>query len=130
MRHCPKKNHHLDESEFGISRRRSDGLNRYCKSCIREISKVQHSKHKVWLASRKPIVRRKPMVKAIKRELKQGKPKVRILRAIENGARTRDEIKEQTGLHWDQLMDLIAELAFDAGQLKIDRQTGRIELAA
>src|SRR5687768_15026012 len=36
LRHCPTCNLDLPLNEFGISRRRKDGRNFYCKGCIRK----------------------------------------------------------------------------------------------
>src|SRR5213593_1054014 len=124
LKRCPRCEESLPLSEFGVCRARKDGLNLYCKRCIRQkiaISrqalreyKSARSKHGAGASTGKPRVaidaatRLSP--RRIARMLRKLSPADRVREAIRCGARTQKEIAQVTRLPKDEVCDALANL--------------------
>jgi hypothetical protein len=97
LRRCPRCEESLPLSEFGICRARKDGLNLYCKPCIRE--KIT--------AGRQAM---RDYKRALARLLRKLCPSDRVREAIRYGARTQREIALATRLPRDEVGEAIANL--------------------
>lgn len=63
LKHCPRCEEDLSPSEFGVCRARKDGLNLYCKFCIREKGTKQREARRFRIKSQpKPVRLREPAV--------------------------------------------------------------------
>lgn len=104
LRRCPRCEETLRLSEFGLCRARPDGLNLYCKPCIRQ-KKAQTA---AGLPPRQPkLDLRSRMIARILRKLE---PCDRVLKAIELGAYTQEAIASTTKLSIDEVCDSLADL--------------------
>jgi hypothetical protein len=104
---------------FGICRSRDDGRNGYCKPCVlvmvhahRERKREMKRLVELTLAQRPP--ERKPLRVSVP-------PEMKVQNAIREGFTTRDEIKQRTGLKWDQLGDILLNLTYESNTLRIVR---------
>lgn len=128
LKHCPRCDESLPLSEFGVCRARKDGLNLYCKRCIRQKITLQRQ------ASREYRKRRLAQISAsrpshsvashraltgdigyrLKRNLakllRQGSPADRVREAIRRGHHTQKEIALATKLSRDEICDALASL--------------------
>lgn len=118
LKHCPFCHEDLPISEFGLCRARKDGLNLYCKACIRVKVKAQRESVKGM-----PRPERKPnyVSPGSKEWVRRGiDAQDKVLRAIEAGGKTQNRIRELTLLTVDEVSDAIADLMFPAdGQPKV-----------
>jgi hypothetical protein len=111
--------------EFGICRARKDGLNAYCKGCIRD--KVYASRklknemklNRKLMRSPPPVVERKPEVMSptIGAAIK------RVTAALVIGYHTREAIKAATKLPMDHVCDALAILSSNS-EIKFKRVDG------
>ncbi len=122
LKRCPRCEESLPLSEFGVCRARKDGLNLYCKRCIRQKialsrqalreykkARGKHGNsgsdsrvtldHKTALSSRR-----------IARMLRKLSPADRVREAIRCGAETQGEIAQVTKLPKDEVCDALANL--------------------
>src|SRR6266542_3253535 len=122
LKRCPRCEESLPLSEFGICRARKDGLNLYCKRCIRQkialsrqalreykSARNKHSsgatKSRVTLDSKAGFSPRR-----IARMLRKLSPADRVREAIRCGAKTQKEIAQVTKLPKDEVCDALANL--------------------
>ncbi len=124
LKRCPRCEESLPLSEFGVCRARKDGLNLYCKRCIRQkitLSrqalreyKKARGKHgsssgsdssRVTLDSKTTLSSRR-----IARMLRKLSPADRVREAIRCGAHTQKEIAAVTKLPKDEVCDALANL--------------------
>jgi hypothetical protein len=122
LKRCPRCEESLPLSEFGVCRARKDGLNLYCKRCIRQkiaLSrqalreyKSARSKHgnlagksRVTLDAKSGFSPRR-----IARMLRKLSPADRVREAIRCGAETQKEIAQVTKLPKDEVCDALANL--------------------
>jgi hypothetical protein len=124
LKRCPRCEESLPLSEFGICRARKDGLNLYCKRCIRQkiaLSrqalreyKKARGKHgssisgdagRVRLDNKTSLSSRR-----IARMLRKLSPADRVREAIRCGAHTQKEIAQVTKLPKDEVCDALANL--------------------
>jgi hypothetical protein len=122
LKRCPRCEESLPLSEFGVCRARKDGLNLYCKRCIRQkiaLSrqalreyKSARSKHgsvagkaRVTLDAKSGFSPRR-----IARMLRKLSPADRVREAIRCGALTQKEIAHVTKLPKDEVCDALANL--------------------
>jgi hypothetical protein len=124
LKRCPRCEESLPLSEFGVCRARKDGLNLYCKRCIRQkISlsrqalreyKKARGKHgssisadnaRVSLDNKTSLSSRR-----IARMLRKLSPADRVREAIRCGAHTQKEIAQVTKLPKDEVCDALANL--------------------
>jgi hypothetical protein len=123
LKRCPRCEESLPLSEFGVCRARKDGLNLYCKRCIRQkiaLSrqalreyKKARGKHgssissdtRVALDSKTSLSSRR-----IARMLRKLSPADRVREAIRCGAHTQKEIAQVTKLPKDEVCDALANL--------------------
>lgn len=123
LKRCPRCEQSLPISEFGVCRARKDGLNLYCKRCIREKIaqsrqalreyKNARSKHEApgVSKSRMTIDTKAGMSpRRIARLLRKLSPADRVREAIRCGARTQTEIAHVTKLPKDEVCDALANL--------------------
>jgi hypothetical protein len=122
LKRCPRCEETLPLSEFGICRARKDGLNLYCKRCIRQKIamsrealreyKSARSKHGATTTkSRLPLDTRTGFSpRRIARMLRKLSPADRVREAIRCGARTQKEIAHVTRLPKDEVCDALANL--------------------
>lgn len=135
LKRCPRCEASLPISEFGVCRARKDGLNLYCKICIREKVAAQRQAMRVWkatqrrrLAARDSIsssttdrasLHPRPSSPDRKRALRSNAlrmpksfpPVVRVRLALEKHKRlTFDELRYYARLNEDELSDLLPEL--------------------
>src|SRR5205809_2537814 len=124
LKTCPRCEESLPLSEFGICRARKDGLNLYCKRCIRQkiaLSrqalreyKNARSKHGVTAGSSRSRVTVEAKLgfspRRIARMLRKLSPADRVREAIRCGARTQKEIAQTTKLPKDEVCDALANL--------------------
>src|SRR2546422_1898325 len=120
---CPRCEESLPLSEFGICRARKDGLNLYCKRCIRQ--KITQSrqalreyknariKHGTATADKPQMATDAKLnfsPRRIARMLRKLSPADRVREAIRCGAHTQKEIAQVTKLPKDEIGDAIANL--------------------
>lgn len=122
---CPLCNQALSLAEFGICRARKDGLNLYCKSCIRK--KVTDSRQALreYKSARKRYVTLQALESNdmsladseshaaghhVTRVVSKLSPVERVREAIRKNARTQKEIGQETKLGKDEIGDALANL--------------------
>ena len=124
LKRCPRCEESLPLSEFGVCRARKDGLNLYCKRCIRQkISlsrqalreyKKARGKHGSSISadsSRVPLDSKTSLSsRRIARMLRKLSPADRVREAIRCGAHTQKEIAQVTKLPKDEVCDALANL--------------------
>ena len=124
LKRCPRCEESLPLSEFGVCRARKDGLNLYCKRCIRQ--KIAQSrqalreyknariKHGATIGpdnSRVSIDAKSGFSpRRIARMLRKLSPADRVREAIRCGAETQTEIAQVTKLPKDEVCDALANL--------------------
>ncbi len=122
LKRCPRCEEALPVSEFGICRARKDGLNLYCKRCIRQkiaLSrqalreyKSARSKHGAGATKSRVTLDSKAgfSPRRIARMLRKLSPADRVREAIRCGAETQTEIAQVTRLPKDEVCDALANL--------------------
>jgi hypothetical protein len=119
LKRCPRCEESLPLTEFGLCRARKDGLNLYCKRCIRQkIAITRHALREYKKARRKHAVANKPREKEedaksarrVARRLRKLTPGDRVREAIRLGAHTQKEIVQITRLPKDAVCDALASL--------------------
>jgi hypothetical protein len=124
LKRCPRCEEALPLSEFGVCRARKDGLNLYCKRCIRQkISlsrqalreyKKARGKHGSTIgsdSSRLGLDTKASLnSRRIARMLRKLSPADRVREAIKCGAETQTEIAQITKLPKDEVCDALASL--------------------
>ena len=124
LKRCPRCEEALPLSEFGVCRARKDGLNLYCKRCIRQ--KISLSRQAL-REYKKARVKQGSMISSddsrltldtktslssrrIARMLRKLSPADRVREAIRCGAHTQKEIAQVTKLPKDEVCDALANL--------------------
>jgi hypothetical protein len=134
LKRCPRCEESLPLSEFGLCRARKDGLNLYCKRCIRQkiaLSrqalreyKNARSKHGVTAGSSRSRVTIEAKLgfspRRIARMLRKLSPADRVREAIRCGARTQKEIAQTTKLPKDEVCDALANLLLWTREIRTD----------
>src|SRR5256884_5536653 len=122
LKTCPRCEESLPLPEFGICRARKDGLNLYCKRCIRqkialsrqalrEYKKARVKHGGTVLADRsRTVTEGKFSSRRIARMLRKLSPADRVREAIRCGAHTQKEIAQVTKLPKDEVCDALANL--------------------
>ena len=124
LKRCPRCEESLPISEFGVCRARKDGLNLYCKGCIRQKiaqsrqalreyknARIKHGSTSVTERSRLTIDTKSGFSpRRIARMLRKLSPADRVREAIRCGARTQKEIAQVTKLPKDEVCDALANL--------------------
>jgi hypothetical protein len=124
LKRCPRCEESLALSEFGVCRARKDGLNLYCKRCIRQKiaqsrqalreyknARIKHGSTVVPETSRVAIDAKSGFSpRRIARMLRKLSPADRVREAIRCGARTQKEIAQVTRLPKDEVCDALANL--------------------
>ena len=124
LKRCPRCEESLPLSEFGVCRARKDGLNLYCKRCIRQKiaqsrqalreyknARIKHGTQSVASRSRVTIDAKSGFsARRIARMLRKLSPADRVREAIRCGARTQKEIAQVTKLPKDEVCDALANL--------------------
>ncbi len=122
LKRCPRCEDSLPLSEFGVCRARKDGLNLYCKRCIRQkiaLSrqalreyKKARGKHNSSAERARLTVDPKSAISSrrIARMLRKLSPADRVREAIRCGAHTQKEIALVTKLPKDEVCDALANL--------------------
>lgn len=124
LKRCPRCEESLRLSEFGVCRARKDGLNLYCKRCIRQKiaqsrqalreyknARIKHGSTSVPERSRLTIDTKSGFSpRRIARMLRKLSPADRVREAIRCGARTQKEIAQVTKLPKDEVCDALANL--------------------
>src|SRR5262245_51096160 len=124
LKKCPRCEESLPLSEFGVCRARKDGLNLYCKRCIRQkISlsrqalreykkvRVKHGGSAATDRSRLTLNNKTVLSsRRIARMLRKLSPADRVREAIRCGAHTQKEIAQVTKLPKDEVCDALANL--------------------
>jgi len=124
LKRCPRCEQSLPISEFGVCRARKDGLNLYCKRCIREKiaqsrqalreyknARSKHGPIPALSKSRLTIDAKSGMSpRRIARLLRKLSPADRVREAIRCGARTQKHIAQVTKLPKDEVCDALANL--------------------
>ena len=124
LKRCPRCEESLPLSEFGICRARKDGLNLYCKRCIRQkiaLSRQalrEYKKARVKHGGTGSAQRGAADIdgkttfssKRIARMLRKLSPADRVREAIRCGAHTQKEIAAVTKLPKDEVCDALANL--------------------
>jgi hypothetical protein len=123
LKRCPRCEESLPLSEFGVCRARKDGLNLYCKRCIRQ--KIAQSRQALREYKNARIKHGSPepegsrltidpksgfSPRRIARMLRKLSPADRVREAIRCGARTQKEIAQVTKLPKDEVCDALANL--------------------
>jgi hypothetical protein len=124
LKRCPRCEESLAQTEFGVCRARKDGLNLYCKRCIRQ--KIAHSRQALREYKNARIKHGTPVAPAksqvsidaksgfsprrIARMLRKLSPADRVREAIRCGAETQTEIAQVTRLPKDDVCDALANL--------------------
>src|SRR5215510_16302917 len=134
LKRCPRCEESLPLSEYGVCRARKDGLNLYCKRCIRQkiaLSrqalreyKNARSKHGGSTASGRPRLTIEAKLgfspRRIARMLRKLSPADRVREAIRCGARTQKEIAQATKLPKDEVCDALANLLLWTREIRTD----------
>jgi hypothetical protein len=124
LKRCPRCEESLPLSEFGVCRARKDGLNLYCKRCIRQKiaqsrqalreyknARIKHGSLAEPEGSRLTIDPKSGFSpRRIARMLRKLSPADRVREAIRCGARTQKEIAQVTKLPKDEVCDALANL--------------------
>ena len=124
LKRCPRCEDALPLSEFGVCRARKDGLNLYCKRCIRQKIALSRQalreykkarvKHGGTTTAQKGAVSLDGKTafssKRIARMLRKLSPADRVREAIRCGAHTQKEIAAVTKLPKDEVCDALANL--------------------
>ena len=124
LKRCPRCEESLSLSEFGVCRARKDGLNLYCKRCIRQKiaqsrqalreyrnARIKHGSTVVSEMSRVAIDAKSGFSpRRIARMLRKLSPADRVREAIRCGAETQTEIAQVTRLPKDEVCDALANL--------------------
>lgn len=121
LKRCPRCEESLPLSEFGVCRARKDGLNLYCKRCIRQKIatsrqalreyKKARGKHNSTDHSRVTLDNKTTLSsRRIARMLRKLSPEDRVREAIRCGAHTQKEIVQVTKLAKDEVCDALANL--------------------
>jgi len=124
LKRCPRCEQSLPISEFGVCRARKDGLNLYCKRCIREkiaqsrqalreykSARGKHGNVAAETKSRVTIDAKAGLSpRRIARLLRKLSPADRVREAIRCGARTQKAIAQITKLPKDEVCDALANL--------------------
>ncbi len=124
LKRCPRCEESLPLSEFGVCRARKDGLNLYCKRCIRakiaqsrqalreyKNARIKHGATVTPERSRVAIDAKSGFSpRRIARMLRKLSPADRVREAIRCGARTQKEIAHVTRLPKDEVCDALANL--------------------
>ena len=125
LKKCPRCNESLALSEFGVCRARKDGLNLYCKQCIRKRIaqsrqamreyKTARNRHGVNLLGKRASAETNEAPAEfsagyVARMLKKLTPAERVREAIRGGARTQKQIAHETKLAKDEIGDALAHL--------------------
>jgi hypothetical protein len=124
LKRCPRCEESLPLSDFGVCRARKDGLNLYCKRCIRQKiaqsrqalreyknarirhgSTVEPEKSRVAIDAKSGFSPRR-----IARMLRKLSPADRVREAIRCGAETQTQIAQVTRLPKDEVCDALANL--------------------
>jgi len=123
LKRCPRCEESLPLSEFGVCRARKDGLNLYCKRCIRQkiaLSrqalreyKQARGKHNSTVADHSRVTldnKTSLSSRRIARMLRKLSPEDRVREAIRCGSHTQKEIVQVTKLPKDEVCDALANL--------------------
>ena len=124
LKRCPRCEESLPLSEFGICRARKDGLNLYCKRCIRQKIAISRQALREYKQARvkhggnssndraRLTIDAKAAVSSrrIARMLRKLSPADRVREAIRFGAHTQKEIAQVTKLPKDEVCDALANL--------------------
>lgn len=123
LKKCPRCEESLPLSEFGVCRARKDGLNLYCKRCIRQKIALSRQalreykkarvKHGTSSGDRSRLTINSKSVfssRRIARMLRKLSPADRVREAIRCGAHTQKEIAQVTKLPKDEVCDALANL--------------------
>jgi hypothetical protein len=123
LKKCPRCEELLPLSEFGVCRARKDGLNLYCKRCIRQKIALSRQalreykkarvKHGSSTTDRSRLTIDTKSVfssRRIARMLRKLSPADRVREAIRCGAHTQKEIAQVTKLPKDEVCDALANL--------------------
>ena len=124
LKRCPRCEESLPLSEFGVCRARKDGLNLYCKRCIRQKiaqsrqalreyknARIKHGADAVSGRPRLAIDTKSGFSpRRIARMLRKLSPADRVREAVRCGARTQKEIAQVTKLPKDEVCDALANL--------------------
>ena len=124
LKKCPRCEESLPLSEFGVCRARKDGLNLYCKRCIRQkiaLSRAalrEYKNARVKHGTNASTDRTRLTIDAasgfsprrIARMLRKLSPADRVREAIRCGARTQKQIALVTRLPKDEVCDALANL--------------------
>lgn len=124
LKRCPRCEESLPLLEFGVCRARKDGLNLYCKRCIRQKiaqsrqalreyknARIKHGSTLVPERSRLTIdVKSGFSPRRIARMLRKLSPADRVREAIRCGAHIQTEIAQVTKLPKDEVCDALANL--------------------
>lgn len=124
LKRCPRCEESLPLSEFGVCRARKDGLNLYCKRCIRQkiaLSRQALREYKKARVKNSGATLSKSALaagdskssfssKRIARMLRKLSPADRVREAIRCGAHTQKEIAAVTKLPKDEVCDALANL--------------------
>lgn len=122
LKRCPRCEESLPLSEFGVCRARKDGLNLYCKRCIRQKIALSRQALREYKSARSKHGSTAPKTKLtldpksgfsarrIARMLRKLSPADRVREAIRCGARTQKEIAHVTKLPKDEVCDALASL--------------------
>lgn len=124
LKKCPRCDESLPLSEFGVCRARKDGLNLYCKQCIRKRIaqsrqamreyKSARNRNGVNLLGRRAASETEAPAEFspvyVARVLKKLTPAERVREAIRGGARTQKQIAHETKLAKDEIGDALANL--------------------
>lgn len=134
LKRCPRCEEWLPLSEFGVCRARKDGLNLYCKRCIRQKiaqsrqalreyknARVKHGAGAISAKARLTIDAKSGFSpRRIARMLRKLSPADRVREAIRCGARTQKEIAQVTKLAKDEVCDALANLLLWTHEIRTD----------
>lgn len=118
MKTCGTCKSELSIDAFGVNRANSDGRNIYCKDCVRTTRAAARARLIEFKRRNDHLLPPKPPVIAV------GTPLTRVRAAIKLGAHTREEIKKETKLGWDELCDALAILNCDHRSIRCERVNG------
>lgn len=126
---CPNCTFELPIDEFGIDRSRQDGLNPYCKSCVREKMNKARQRLREYNARKKEITDKKAIAKSREplfvdlpalRYLRPLSPVEKVAQAILSGAKTQRDIRKAARLNDNELGDALVHLLLGTREIRTE----------
>lgn len=116
---CKRLGQKLSLSEFPRDPRAADGRYAYCKECCRRRSRAIRAAKgaRKRTFKRSLVIERKPMVLSLNPMAFS-----QVYEAVNNGCRTREAIRRETKLGYDQIGEALCELLWECKAIRIQER--------